>query len=250
MVDLLEVFPPRWREDRMLLGDRVRWGGAEVLGDDEGMLLVLGDRDLVLALDVVHWQRLRALAPDRSAAAKVRLLREFDPAVEDLEHGDLGIYDPWYGGPEDFESTWGMIDAAVPGVVRAVARELDVAKVSYAALPELLDDYALLPCGGALGRGVGPLVVARDPQAELAGATVAVPGERTTAYLLLRLWRQGYDVEVMPFVDEVIRIPFAPPLFEPLLAVVPLHIFAMELATAKGLDVDQPRNLAKSVTVE
>ncbi|MEO8528022.1 MAG: glutamine--fructose-6-phosphate transaminase (isomerizing) [Pseudolysinimonas sp.] len=58
------------------------------------------------------------------------------------------------------------------------------------------------------------------------------------------------DVEVIPFVDEVIRIPFAGPLFEPLLAVVPLHVFAMELATAKGLDVDQPRNLAKSVTVE
>ena len=58
------------------------------------------------------------------------------------------------------------------------------------------------------------------------------------------------DVEVLPFVDEVIRIPLAGPLFEPLLAVVPLHVFAMELATAKGLDVDQPRNLAKSVTVE
>ena len=58
------------------------------------------------------------------------------------------------------------------------------------------------------------------------------------------------DVEVLPFADEVIRIPFAAPLFEPLLAVVPLHVFAMELATAKGLDVDQPRNLAKSVTVE
>ena len=58
------------------------------------------------------------------------------------------------------------------------------------------------------------------------------------------------DVEVLPFADEVIRIPFAGPFFEPLLAVVPLHVFAMELATAKGLDVDQPRNLAKSVTVE
>ncbi len=58
------------------------------------------------------------------------------------------------------------------------------------------------------------------------------------------------DVAVAPFADEVIRIPFAGPLFEPLLGVVPLHIFAMELATAKGLDVDQPRNLAKSVTVE
>src|SRR6478736_912102 len=55
---------------------------------------------------------------------------------------------------------------------------------------------------------------------------------------------------VLPVADEVLRIPLAGPLFEPLLAVVPLHIFAMGLATAKGLDVDQPRNLAKSVTVE
>ncbi|TFC82289.1 glutamine--fructose-6-phosphate transaminase (isomerizing) [Cryobacterium cheniae] len=58
------------------------------------------------------------------------------------------------------------------------------------------------------------------------------------------------DVAVLPFADTVIRIPLAAPLFEPLLAVVPLQIFAMELATVKGLDVDQPRNLAKSVTVE
>ncbi|MFF9565350.1 glutamine--fructose-6-phosphate transaminase (isomerizing) [Leifsonia sp. NPDC014704] len=58
------------------------------------------------------------------------------------------------------------------------------------------------------------------------------------------------DAAVLPFADEVIRIPLAAPLFEPLLAVVPLQIFAMELSAAKGLDVDQPRNLAKSVTVE
>ncbi|HEU4755951.1 MAG TPA: glutamine--fructose-6-phosphate transaminase (isomerizing) [Agromyces sp.] len=58
------------------------------------------------------------------------------------------------------------------------------------------------------------------------------------------------DAAVLPFADEVIRIPLAAPLFEPLLAVVPLQIFAMELSQAKGLDVDQPRNLAKSVTVE
>ncbi|OCG74631.1 glutamine--fructose-6-phosphate transaminase (isomerizing) [Microbacterium sediminis] len=58
------------------------------------------------------------------------------------------------------------------------------------------------------------------------------------------------DVAVLPFADEVLRIPLAGPIFEPILAVVPLHIFAMGLANAKGLDVDQPRNLAKSVTVE
>jgi glucosamine--fructose-6-phosphate aminotransferase (isomerizing) len=58
------------------------------------------------------------------------------------------------------------------------------------------------------------------------------------------------DDEVVPFASEVIRVPAAPPLLSPLVAVVPLQVFACELAAAKGLDVDQPRNLAKSVTVE
>jgi len=58
------------------------------------------------------------------------------------------------------------------------------------------------------------------------------------------------DAAVLPFTDVVFRIPLAGPLFEPLLAIIPMQIFAMELAQAKGLDVDQPRNLAKSVTVE
>jgi glucosamine--fructose-6-phosphate aminotransferase (isomerizing) len=58
------------------------------------------------------------------------------------------------------------------------------------------------------------------------------------------------DAAVLPFADEVIALPLAGKFFEPLIAVVPLQIFAMELAAAKGLDVDQPRNLAKSVTVE
>ena len=81
----------------------------------------------------------------------------------------------------------------------ALEHALDVVKVSYAALPDLLDHYALLPTGGALGHGVGPLVLARTPEQQLDGATIAVPGERTTAYLLLRLWRKGFEVVVMPF---------------------------------------------------
>jgi 1,4-dihydroxy-6-naphthoate synthase len=79
--------------------------------------------------------------------------------------------------------------------------QFDVVKVSYAALPWLLDKYALLPSGGALGRGCGPLVLTAG-RAELGDATVAVPGERTTAYLLFRLWAQVAGVrriEVMPF---------------------------------------------------
>jgi len=66
---------------------------------------------------------------------------------------------------------------------------------------------------------------------------------------ILAIAEEG-DVSVLPFADTVIRIPLASTLFEPVLAVAPLQIFAMELAAAKGLDVDQPRNLAKSVTVE
>jgi glucosamine--fructose-6-phosphate aminotransferase (isomerizing) len=66
---------------------------------------------------------------------------------------------------------------------------------------------------------------------------------------VIAIAEQG-DAFVLPHADEVIPIPLAAPLFEPLLAVTPLQIFAMELAAAKGLDVDQPRNLAKSVTVE
>ena len=58
------------------------------------------------------------------------------------------------------------------------------------------------------------------------------------------------DEGVVPFADEIIRVPVTPTLLAPLVTVVPLQVFACELASAKGLDVDQPRNLAKSVTVE
>jgi 1,4-dihydroxy-6-naphthoate synthase len=78
----------------------------------------------------------------------------------------------------------------------------DLVKVSYAALPWLLDQYTLLPCGGALGRGCGPLVLAKQPLQSLAGRSVAVPGDRTTAYLLMRLWSASHppaSVTVVPF---------------------------------------------------
>jgi 1,4-dihydroxy-6-naphthoate synthase len=68
--------------------------------------------------------------------------------------------------------------------------EFDILKVSYAVLPYVLDEWTLLPCGGALGRGCGPLVLTCEPGTadDLAGKTVAVPSERSTAYLLFRLW--------------------------------------------------------------
>lgn len=74
----------------------------------------------------------------------------------------------------------------------------DVLKISYAALPWVLDDYALLPCGGALGRGCGPLILSAggsdyvEHPARLTGKRIAVPSERSTAYLLFRLWAEAH----------------------------------------------------------
>jgi glucosamine--fructose-6-phosphate aminotransferase (isomerizing) len=60
---------------------------------------------------------------------------------------------------------------------------------------------------------------------------------------------EGDDV-VVPYADHLVRIPACPTLLQPLVATVPLQVFAAAMAAAKGHDVDQPRNLAKSVTVE
>ena len=104
----------------------------------------------------------------------------------------------------------GLVDGAPPVDVTyadvditntaALTGEYDIAKVSYGALPWLLDQYHLLPSGGALGRGCGPLLLSNGRAVE--GGTVAVPGDRTTAYLLFRLWsedRPPARVEVVPF---------------------------------------------------
>jgi 1,4-dihydroxy-6-naphthoate synthase len=69
---------------------------------------------------------------------------------------------------------------------RARAGELDLTKLSFGAFAGAGDRYRLLRSGAALGRGVGPLVVARE-QRRLEGARIAIPGRETTAFLLLRL---------------------------------------------------------------
>ena len=89
----------------------------------------------------------------------------------------------------------------------------------------------------------------RDPNTLHAKVVSNIQEIRARGARVIAIAEQG-DAAVLPHADEVIPIPLASRFIEPLLAVVPLHIFAMELAAAKGLDVDQPRNLAKSVTVE
>lgn len=81
--------------------------------------------------------------------------------------------------------------------------ELDITKVSFAAFAGLRGKYALLRTGGALGRGCGPLLVAREKVdlEALRGKTIAIPGMNTTAFMLLRLMDPalGEKVSVMPF---------------------------------------------------
>lgn len=113
------------------------------------------------------------------------------------------------GAPE-LDIVYADIDITNTLATRAEGPE--VMKISYAALPWVLDKYALLPCGGALGRGCGPLVLtqgdsgasANDP-ARLSGKRIAVPSERSTAYLLFRLWAAQ---NVPGGVGEIVVMPF------------------------------------------
>ena len=68
----------------------------------------------------------------------------------------------------------------------AMQGKLDISKISYGVLPLILDRYELLDAGGALGKGVGPLLIAREPLAltSINDRTIAIPGEQTTAHLL------------------------------------------------------------------
>lgn len=123
---------------------------------------------------------------------------------------DTFVFHAWVhglipGAPK-LDVTYADID--ITNGLAAAPNGPDVLKISYAALPWVLSEYALLPCGGALGRGCGPLVLTKtgsnDP-AVLTGRRVAVPSERSTAYLLFRLWAARNvpggvgDIVVMPF---------------------------------------------------
>ncbi|MCA9837840.1 MAG: 1,4-dihydroxy-6-naphthoate synthase [Trueperaceae bacterium] len=69
----------------------------------------------------------------------------------------------------------------------AKSGKLDVSKISYHAYFHLTEDYVMLDAGGALGNGVGPLIVTKEKLNSLSGKRVAIPGGLTTANLLLRL---------------------------------------------------------------
>jgi 1,4-dihydroxy-6-naphthoate synthase len=81
----------------------------------------------------------------------------------------------------------------------------DVTAISFHAYPYIQEHYALLPSGGSVGEGYGPMIVAKRAYSEdsIKRKRIAVPGTLTTAYLVLNLFAPGVETEVVPF-DQII----------------------------------------------
>ena len=88
---------------------------------------------------------------------------------------------------------------------KAMEGVYDVTAISFHAYPYIQDKYALLPSGGSVGEGYGPMIVAKQAytQSEIKKRRIAVPGTMTTAYLALKLFAPGIETEVVPF-DQII----------------------------------------------
>jgi 1,4-dihydroxy-6-naphthoate synthase len=83
--------------------------------------------------------------------------------------------------------------------------EYDVTAISFHAYPYIQEKYALMTCGGSVGEGYGPMIVATKAYThnEIREKKIAVPGKLTTAYLALKLFAPGIETEVVPF-DQII----------------------------------------------
>lgn len=111
-------------------------------------------------------------------------------------------------GAPKLDVTYADID--VTNELAMQPNDYDLLKVSCAVLPSVLSEYTLLPCGGALGNGCGPLILVpsskydQDPSMFIR-KRVAIPSERSTAYLLFRLWAAKYVPEG---IGEMVVMPF------------------------------------------
>ncbi|NLU76161.1 low molecular weight phosphotyrosine protein phosphatase [Streptomyces sp. HNM0575] len=100
-------------------------------------------QDLVVALDEGHERELRAMAPTPRDAAKVRLLRSYDPTASERDGFGFDVPDPYYGGTRGFDDVLRLVEAAVPGLLSEVAATLDAATLDTAdpdaATPDAAD---------------------------------------------------------------------------------------------------------------
>jgi len=123
---------------------------------------------------------------------------------------DAFMFYPLVGGLVDTE---GLEIEHVLADIETLNREAlkgtyEISAVSFHAYPYVAERYLVLPSGGSVGEGYGPVVVAREELDDLRGRKVAVPGTLTTAFLTLRLYEQEFEYVVVPFdriIDEVLK---------------------------------------------
>jgi len=84
---------------------------------------------------------------------------------------------------------------------QAMEGQWDVTAVSFHAFPYITERYALMPCGGSLGDGYGPITVSKQALSpdQLRGRKIAVPGKLTTSYLVLKIYEPDFEAVVVPF---------------------------------------------------
>jgi glutamine---fructose-6-phosphate transaminase (isomerizing) len=202
----------------------------------------------------------------------VYLMALYLAQVRGLKYGDevAGVIDQLWRMPEKVDA---VLETTEP--VRALARSLaDAGSVLFLGrhvgypvalegalkLKELAYMHAEGFAAGELKHGpialiepgVPVVVVVPSPRGRgvLHGKIVSnIQEVRARGARTIVIAEEG-DEAVEPYADDLIRIPPTPTLLQPLVSTVPLQVFASEMAMAKGHDVDQPRNLAKSVTVE
>ncbi len=135
-------------------------------------------------------------APGNTPPRRIRFGHSPDP-------DDAFMYWPLAGGLVETEGL--VFEQVLEDIeslnVRALRGELETTAASVHAVAWLTDRYAILPCGASMGDGYGPIVVTRQPAqvGDLAGMRIAVPGEKTSAFLALRLAIGPFTHEVVPF---------------------------------------------------
>ena len=84
---------------------------------------------------------------------------------------------------------------------RSITGDLEVTAISAAIYPTVADKYRIMACGASIGRNYGPVVLAKSgqPGESLAGKRIAIPGAQTTAYLLIRIFADGFEPVIMDF---------------------------------------------------
>ena len=117
----------------------------------------------------------------------------------------------FYALTENIISKGGLEIEHILQDIQALNKEAEVLKydvqaVSFFAYPNIVDKYQLLSCGGSVGYGYGPLLVSKKKFVfgDLKGMTIAVPGENTTAFLLLKLLIKDFSPVVVPF-DQILE---------------------------------------------